>query len=85
MDMWHKLHASQWPGFKKILVACKKKLNSLFKMYKEDKMSNGISEESHHECKYYKEFDTWWHQAGSIMKHVFVVVYVPELEKDDIN
>ena len=72
--MWHKLHARilcQLPGIKKSVVACKKKFNSLFKMYKEDKFSNGIFGESRHECKYFEEFDTWWHQVGSVKKTCF--------------
>ena len=84
--MWHKLHSRilcQLPSFKKSHIAYKKKFNSLFTMYKEDKMSNGIYWESHHECKYYEEFDTRWLQASSVMKHVFVIAYVFELGRDD--
>ena len=71
--MWHKLHArllSQIPVFKKSHVACKKKFNSLFKTYKEDKMANTISRESRHESKFYDHFNTWFSHAGSVKKHV---------------
>ena len=84
--MWHKLHTRilcQLPNFKKSTVACKKKFNSLFKMYKEDKISNGISKESRHECKYFEELDTWWHQANFVIKHIFASAHVPELGGDD--
>ena len=86
MDMWHKLHARipcQLLGFKKSGVAFKKKFNSLIKMYKENKISNGISRESSHECKYFEEFDTWWHQAGFVMKHVFASAHVSKLGGND--
>ena len=56
VDMWHKLHArllSQIPTLKKLPVAVKKKFNSLFKAYKENKLANNVSGESRHDCKYY--------------------------------
>ena len=84
--VWHKLHARilcQLPSFKKSAVACKKKFNSLFKMYKEDKVLNGISGESRHECIYFEKFDAWRHQASSVMKHVSGTAHVPDLRGDN--
>ena len=71
--MWHKLHArllAQIPLFKKSHGACKKKFNSLFKTYKDDRIANTISGESRHESKFYDEFDTWFSHTGSVKKHV---------------
>ena len=71
--MWHKLHArllSQIPVFKKSYVVCRKKFDSLFKTYKEDKMANTISGESRHESKFYDQFNTWFSHVGSIKKHI---------------
>ena len=45
------------PRFTKSSKACKKKLNTLFKQYKCNKMANGVSEESRHECKFYDSID----------------------------
>jgi hypothetical protein len=46
MDMWSTLHA-HWlgliPNFSKTAIACKKKFNTLFKQYKEYKLTNEIS------------------------------------------
>lgn len=39
--------------------ACKKKLNTLFKKYKCNKMDNEVYEESRHECKFYDSIDQW--------------------------
>ena len=42
-------------------------------MYKQHclvKMANGIFRLDHKECKYYEAFDQWWHQTGTIKKHV---------------
>ena len=42
----------------------------MYKLYKEDKLANGISGLDRHACKFYDSFDQWWHQIGAIMKHV---------------
>jgi hypothetical protein len=71
--MWRKLHARllpQIPTLKKSPVAVKKKFNSLFKAYKEAKLANNVSGESHHECKYYDQFESWFFQSRSVQKHV---------------
>lgn len=72
-DVWVKLHAcllALIPGLNRTPEACKKKFNSIFKQYKVDKMSNGVSGERWHECKFYDSIDQWWHQTGTVMKHV---------------
>ena len=33
-------------------------------------MANGVSGSDCHECKFYDAFDQWWHQTGTVMKHV---------------
>ena len=84
--MWHKLHAKflcQLSSFKKSHVISKKIFDSMFKMFKEDKISNDIYKKNRHECKHYEEFDTSWHQTSCMMKHVFAIAYVPKLGGDD--
>ena len=58
------------PGLNRTAEGCKKKFNSLYKLYKEDKLANGISGSDRHACKFYDSFDQWWHQTGTVMKHV---------------
>lgn len=58
------------PGFSRTAEACRKKFEMVFKQYKEDKLANSISGNGRHECKFYDSIDHWWHQAGSVMKHV---------------
>lgn len=73
VDVWLKLHArliAVIPGLNQTAKACKKKFNGLFKQYKEDKLTNGISGSDRRSCKYYDSFDQWWHQIGTVMKHV---------------
>ena len=53
-------------------MACKQNINLLFKQYKKDKLSNGVSGENHHESKFYDSLDQCWHINGSVMKHVTV-------------
>jgi dihydroorotase len=57
-------------GFTRTIEACKKKLNLLFKLYKTEKLANGISREENYECKLYESIDQCWHQVGIIIKHV---------------
>ena len=73
MDTWLKLHArliAVIPRLNRTAEACKKKSNSLYKLYKEDKLVNGISGSDRRTCKFYDSFDQWWHQTGTVMKHV---------------
>jgi hypothetical protein len=58
------------PGFSRTAEACRKKFETVFKQYKEDKLANSVSGNDRHECKFYDSIDHWWHQAGSVMKHV---------------
>ena len=93
--MWQKFHArllTQIPHLKKSPVAIKKKFNGLFKAYKEEKLANNVSGESHHECKYYDQFETWFSHIGSVQKHVSasandvdspVEDFVDEMDLDD--
>ena len=89
--MWHRLHARllfQIPTLKKSPVAVKKKFNSLFKAYKEDKVANNVSGESRHECKYYDQFESWFSQTRSVQKHVSATandVDLPVVEEVDLN
>lgn len=73
VDTWLKLHArliAVIPGLNRTAEACKKKFNSMYKLYKEDKVANGISGSNRHACKFYDSFDQWWHQTGTVKKHV---------------
>lgn len=73
VDVWVKLHArllALIPGLNRSTEACKKKFNNVFKQYKVDKMANIVSGEGRHECKFYDSIDQWWHQTGTVMKHV---------------
>ena len=42
----------------------------MYKAYKDDKQANNISGESRHTCKFYDSMDAWYHQNGSVLKHV---------------
>lgn len=71
--MWLKLHSRLLclqPNFKKTPKACKSKFNDVYKAYKDDKQANSISGESRHTCKFYDAMDSWYHQNGSVLKHV---------------
>jgi hypothetical protein len=57
-------------GFSRTAETCQKKFETVFKQYKEDKLTNSISGNDRHECKFYDLIDHWWHQASSVMKHV---------------
>jgi hypothetical protein len=73
VDVWMKLYAcllALIPRLNRSIETCKKKFNTLFKQYKVDKMANSVSGEGHHECKFYDSIDKWWHQIGTVMKHV---------------
>ena len=71
--MWLKLHSRLLclqPTFKKTPKACKSKFNDVYNAYKDDKLANNISGESRHTCKFYDSMGTWYHQNGSVLKHV---------------
>lgn len=51
-------------------IACKKKFNLLFKLYKQKKLQNGTSGYDRHECRFYNSMDYWWHTNGIVMKDV---------------
>jgi hypothetical protein len=55
---------SSIPRFKKSVVACKRKFNTLYKQYKEDKIANNISGNDHHDCRFFESLDNWWHFNG---------------------
>jgi hypothetical protein len=33
-------------------------------------MANGVSGLDRHGCKFYNAFDQWWHQTGTVIKHI---------------
>ena len=73
IDTWTRLHARMvvmLPKFNRSAIACRKKHENLFKAYKEDKMTNGISGNARHENKIFDAMDEWWHQTRQVMKHV---------------
>lgn len=57
-------------GFNRTPIACKRKFNSLYKQYKDDKIANNGSDNDRHECKFYACLDNWWNYNGSVVKHV---------------
>ena len=71
--MWLKLHSRLLclhPNFKKTPKACKSKFNDVYKAYNDDKQASSISGESRHTCKFYDAMDCWYHQNGSVLKHI---------------
>ena len=69
IDTWTRLHARMvvmLPKFNQSATACR----NLFKTYKENKMTNGISRNARHESKFFDAMDEWRHQTGQVMKHV---------------
>jgi hypothetical protein len=64
---WLKLHTQildSIPWFLKIPIVYKWKFNAIYKQYKDDKITNEILNNDHH--------DNWWHWNGNVMKHVSV-------------
>jgi hypothetical protein len=57
-------------SFSRTPIACKWKCNEIYKQYKDDKITNGISGNDCHECPFYDALDIWWHLNGNVMKHV---------------
>jgi hypothetical protein len=41
------------PKFLNTLIVCKKKFNTIYKQYKDDKITNKILNNDHHECLFY--------------------------------
>lgn len=94
VDSWSNLHArmvASVQGFNRTPVACKRKFNSLYKQYKDDRIANNISNNDRHECKFYASLDNWWHFNGSAVKHVSINCTTPptmdtlKSEQDDVN
>jgi hypothetical protein len=46
--------------FRRTSEVCNKKFNLLFKLYKIDKLTNDISMEEMHECKFYESIDQFF-------------------------
>lgn len=42
-----------------------------FQAIQVDKMSNGVSGECRHDCKFYDSIDQWWYQTEIVMKHLY--------------
>jgi hypothetical protein len=53
------------PRFIRIIKTCKKEFNLLLKT---NKLTNDISRDERHECKFYESIDQWQHQV--VMKNV---------------
>lgn len=73
VDSWSNLHARMMAaveGFNRTPIACKRKFNSLYKQYKDDKMTNNVSDSDRNEYKFYECLDQWWHFNGHVMRHV---------------
>ena len=86
IDTWTRLHVRMvvmLPKFNRSAIACRKKHENLFKVYKENKMANGISGNAHHESKFFDAMDEWWHQIRQIMKHVSATTVSHEENKSN--
>ena len=57
-------------SLKKVPKAYKNKFENFFTNYKEANVRNNFCRQSRHDCKYYDNFDSWWSESGSIMKHM---------------
>ncbi len=69
---WLKFHTQMLVsilGFLKTPIACKHKLNAIYKQYKDDKVANESLGNDCHECPFCDALDGWWHQSGNVMKH----------------
>jgi hypothetical protein len=53
------------PRFTRIIKTCKKEFNLLLMT---NKLTNGISRDERHECKFYESINQWQHQV--VMKNV---------------
>ena len=58
------------PKFTQTAITCRKKHESIFKAYKDDKLAIEVLENIHYKNKFYKVMDEWWHQVGQVMEHV---------------
>ncbi len=54
------LHGVAILEFRRTSEECNKKFNLLFKVYKIDKLTNDISREEMHECKFYESIDQFF-------------------------
>jgi hypothetical protein len=61
-------------GFSRIPIAYKQKFNAIYNLYKDDKTTNEILGNDHHECPFYDALDSWWHQNKNVMKHMNVFI-----------
>jgi hypothetical protein len=55
-------------------IVYKQKFNAIYKLYKDDKITNEILDNDHHECLFNDALDSWWHQNKNVMKHVNVFI-----------
>ena len=60
------------PRFLRTAEACRKKFETVFKQYKEDKLANSSLGNDQHKYKFNDSIDRCWNQASSVMKHVRV-------------
>ncbi len=55
-------------------IAYKQTFNEIYKLYKDEKITNEILENDHHEWPFNDALDSWWHQNKNVMKHVNVFI-----------
>jgi hypothetical protein len=58
--------------FLRIPIVYKRIFNAIYKLYKDDKITNEILGNDRHECPFYDALDSWWHQNINVTKHVSV-------------
>jgi hypothetical protein len=59
-------------GFSTTPITSKRKFNTIYEQYKDDKIVNKISSDDCHECPFYDALISWWHWSGNVMKHVSI-------------
>jgi hypothetical protein len=55
-------------------IAYKQTFNEIYKLYKDEKITNEILENDHREWPFNDALDSWWHQNKNVMKHVNVFI-----------
>ena len=75
--------------FKKTNKACKNKFNNLYAKYQITRIGNDLSGSNQEMFPYYNEFDQWYYDSGTVVKHastsanVIESTSINELEGDD--
>jgi hypothetical protein len=60
--------------FLKNPIVCKWKFNTIYKQYKDDKITNKILNNDRHECPFYDALVVGKIKSGNVVKHVNIYV-----------